>query len=66
MPFILNFAVYQCECGEIFKKKEMRDKHCKKWRPIPFKEYTIIAKIARPANSIETSLFEGRAESGYI
>ena len=67
MPVVLKFAVYQCECGEIFKKKEMLDRHCKKWRHNPLKEYTIIAKIARSnGNTVEVGVFEGKAEDGYV
>ena len=65
MPFMLKFAIYQCECGEIFKKKEMLEKHCKKWHHFPWREYTVIAKISRPDNRVEIGLFQGKAENGY-
>ncbi|WP_202320411.1 hypothetical protein [Archaeoglobus neptunius] len=66
MPVTLKFAVYQCECGEIFKKREMLRKHCEKWRHSPDEEYTVTVSVSRDRRSVEYELTRGKAENGYL
>jgi len=67
MPHILKFAVYQCgECGEIFKREDMIDKHCKRLGHRPIFMYTLVVRVNRPSNRLKYEVIEGKAETGYL
>jgi len=66
MPVRLYLPVYQCECGEIFKKKDTLEKHQKKWKHSSVKEYTVVVWVDRKNNSLKTELISGVATAGYV
>ena len=65
MPVELRFPVYQCRCGEIFKKKDNFKNHLERWNHSPMRGMTIVVKVRRPENSVHVQIVEGVAEGGY-
>lgn len=66
MPVMLMFAIYQCSCGEIFKRKSMFERHVSWRRHTLKKEYTLIVNIDRGRNdALHYQLIEGKAVNGF-
>ena len=67
MPVRLFFPVFQCECGEIFKREANFEKHAGKWGHFLKEKYTIVVSVDRSGNdAIKIEVLKGIARTGYL
>jgi len=63
MPVELYFAVYQCECGEIFKKERTYMQHRIRLNHREGNKYTIIVSLEE--SLLKAKIKAGVAHTGY-